>query len=98
MVLPSLATPAPGMLLLQHSCQHRAQVCVHCSQGLPSSPCLVLWGSFALSSAQGLSPFPSLPTFPHAPQLPKKKFLPYHPGVLSQPASEKPAGCGGARE
>lgn len=66
MVLPSPAPPPPGMLLLQHRCQCRGRVCVHCSWGFPSSLCLALWGNFALSSAQGLSPFPSLPVFPHS--------------------------------
>lgn len=103
MVLPSLATPAPGMLLLQHKCQRRARVCVHRSWGFPSSLCLALWENYAPSSAQGLSPFPSLLVFPHAPlDFPKKSPCPTTlrccPSLAPAAASqEKPSGRGEAR-
>lgn len=103
MVLPSLATPAPGMLLLQHKCQRRARVCVHRSWGFPSSLCLALWGNYAPSSAQGLSPFPSLLVFPHAPlDFPKKSPCPTTlgccPSLVPAAASQgKPSGRGEAR-
>lgn len=102
-VVPSLAPPPPGMLLLQHRCQRRAQVCVHRSQRFPFSLCLALWGNYALSSAQGLSLFPSLLVIPRASlDFPKKSPCPTAlgccPSLVPGAASQgKLAGRGEAR-
>lgn len=98
MALPSMAPSPPGMLLPQHRCQGRAQVCVHSSQGFSPSLCLPLWRNYALSSAQGLCSFPSLLIFSHASlDFPKKSPCPTTlrccPSLVPAVASQgKPAG------